>query len=131
MRGKGMGKWFDEYFEVYNRWGPKKHYKYYNPVTGELNLNSLLGLISACLSGFNLFKYMTVHELGLAIILGIIGLGTGIAGLILSVMNIPYSIRSRSIYRVGVTFMGLLTSVAGILLCAALVFIIVSIPDMG
>jgi hypothetical protein len=128
LRGNGMNEWFDEYFEVNNRWGPKNHYKYYNPVTGEVYLNSILGMVSVSLSGFNLVNYMIHRDTGLAIILGIIGLVSGIIGLVLSIMNIPYSIRSKSIYRILVTVAGLVLSVAGILLCAGLIYVMLFLP---
>ena len=118
-----MNEWFREYFELHSTWGRHSSYKVYNPVTGELYVNSALGLASVGVAGFNFFNFMMHQDMIVVVILGIVAVLLGIVGMVLSIMNIPYSFRSKSIFRVIVAFFGLIMSIGGILVSVMTIII--------
>lgn len=110
-----MNDWFKEYWNNYT--GRNRFYAsdVYNPSTGELHLHTLLGLGSAILSIVNFTMYITRQEAFVAVMLGVLTIGMGIAGLIMSCRNLPYAFRIKSLYRVYATLSGVLLAVIGIL----------------
>ena len=122
-----MKEWFEEWFEVHGSWGRHNSYKIYNPLTGELYIHSLLGLVSVILAGANFFTYMQKFDIAIAIFLGFFALALEIVGFILSIKSLPVAAQYKSIFRVGVSLSGIINSLAGILITVA-TFAFVIIP---
>ena len=123
-----MNDWFKEYWNNYT--GRNRFYtsSVYNPSTGEINVYALLGLCSAIGAVSNFFLYVERREAFVSVMLSIFVIGLGIAGLILSIKNVPYALGYKSIYRVMTTFSGILFSLAGILVTVGL-YIYIFVPQ--
>lgn len=115
-----MNKWFEEYWQNHTGRNRFVTTSYYNPSAGEFYLHSFFGLMSGVIAFYNFITYMQKHEMILAVILGVLALGFGIAGLILSFKNIPYALRCKSIYMVSTVVSGILLSLFGIIFCIVL-----------
>lgn len=122
-----MGGWFDEFFENYT--GRNRFFttSSYNPSAGEFYIYSFLGALSSVVAAASLIYYFTSQSMVISMLIAVLALGFGIAGLILSFKNLPYAIRCKSVYRVGTVFVGILFSLVGIIVCVILGVIIVKV----
>ena len=122
-----MSEWFDEYWK--NHTGRNRFFTtgYYNPSSGEFYLYNFLGLASFFGSCYILINYMIKQEAFIAVLLGAIAFLVGIIGLVLSIKNLPYAFRCRSLYRVLSTFAGIVSSLGGMLI-SLLIFAMIFLP---
>ena len=120
-----MNQWFEEFWN--NNTGTNRFIStsFFSPSSGEIYLHSLLGTISCFLALYNFTDYFAKQDVVIAVLLSILALGVGIAGLILSFKNLTYSIRCKSLYKVCTVIVGILLSLAGIIAAIALVVIII------
>ncbi len=115
VRGYFMNDWLREYIDNHsgrNRWYTTS---IYNPSRGILYLYPILGFGSIALTFYCFEQFLKDQEFFVPTLLGIISLLLGLAGLIMSVMNIPYSFRTKSIHMVGGCLLGVFFSLGGIL----------------
>ncbi|MBO4459501.1 MAG: hypothetical protein J5778_02460 [Clostridiales bacterium] len=87
----------------------------YNPSRGILYLYPILGFGSIALTFYCFMQFSKYHDVFVPSLLGIFSLVLGVAGLIMSFMNLPYSIRSKSIHMLGGCILGVFASLGGIL----------------
>ena len=127
VRGYFMNDWLREFID--NHTGRNYWYntRIYNPSRGILYLYPILGFGSIALSFYCFVQFLKDQEVFVPTLLGIFSLILGLAGLIMSIANLPYSFRTKSIHMVGGCISGVLLSLAGILFIIML-FIYMYVP---
>lgn len=125
-----MNEWFRESWE--NSTGRNRWYSssYYNAATGELNLYSIFGLISFAGGIFNVGNYIEHREAFVTVLIAIIPLGLGIAGLIMSFKELPYALNRKSLYRVIACMAGVAFSIFGIFFSIVSVALVFMPPEL-
>lgn len=127
VRGFFMNEWLREYIDNHsgrNRWYTTS---IYNPSRGLLYLYPILGYASLALTFYCFTQFAESHDVFIPSLLGVLALALGLAGLIMSFMQLPYAVRSKSLHMIGGCMYGVFLSLGGILF-AIMLYIKMYVP---